>query len=176
MYAFQIKDATTHGRVPLPAPFISILRFSPPENPTPGHLAFPFYVRARVGRHQRESQRCQTTFFLTTLSWTRTPSPFLMLKNTNILARSRMFNRTHGPPRLNLLHLRRNDRGRMTMEDGRIPPRTLAAGVVQFYRKTKRDQTVSTRTCRISRSRAMGCMECTLRDLSPFKALLLQRT
>ena len=164
----KIKDASiSYGRVPLPTPFTSesIPRLPPLENHTPSHFSFLLYVRVRVERYQRESQRCRTTFSLTTLSLTRTPSPFLMPRNPNTLARSRIFNRTHGPPRLNLLHLQRNDRGQMAAEDGNIPQRV--AGVVDSYRKTKRGRTVSTRTCRISRSRAMGSMECTLRDLSP---------
>lgn len=164
----KIKDASTsYGRVPLPTPFTSesIPRLLSPENPTPSHFTFLLYVRARVGRHQRASQRCRTTFSLTTLSLTRKPSPFLMPRNPNTLTRSRIFNRTHGPPQLNLPHLRRNDREQMAAEDGNIPQR--AAGVVDSYRKTRGDRTVSTKTCRISHLQAMGSMECTLRDLSP---------
>ena len=151
----KLNDASTDGRVALPQHLPSQSLASP----TPNHPTSLFYAREHVG-----SQRCQTTSS-TILSWTKTPSPSLMPKNPNILARSRILSQFHGLPRLNILHLQRNDREQMAMEDGNTPPPVLAAEAGRLYRRTRRGQTVSTKIYRISRLRAMGCMECTLRDL-----------
>ena len=168
------EHASTHGRVPLPTPFTPIPRLSPLANTTPGHLASLFHVRTRVRRHPQEPQRCRTTSSsMTTLSWTLPSSPFSMLKNQSTSIRLRTFNRTHGLPRLSLLHLRRNDRGRMTMEGGNIQPQGLVTEMGNLHCETRRGRIASMRICRISRLQAMAYMACTLRDPSTLGARII---
>jgi len=61
---FKLKDASTHGRVPLPTPFIPTPRLSPPGNPTSSHFISLFYARARVGRRYQQASQVMSDDFL----------------------------------------------------------------------------------------------------------------